>query len=30
MAYDEELADRIRELVGERPRVREQKLFGGL
>jgi TfoX/Sxy family transcriptional regulator of competence genes len=29
MAYDEELADRIRELVGG-VRVTEQKMFGGL
>lgn len=30
MAYDEELADRIRELVGDQPRLSEQKMFGGL
>ena len=30
VAYDEELADRIRELVGGQPRLREQKMFGGL
>jgi TfoX/Sxy family transcriptional regulator of competence genes len=30
MAYDEELADRIREQIGDRPRVSEQKMFGGL
>ena len=30
MAYDEELAERIRELVAERPAVSEQKMFGGL
>ena len=30
MAYDEELADRIRELVGSQPDLTEQKMFGGL
>ena len=30
MAYDEELADRIRALVGGEPRLTEQKMFGGL
>ncbi len=30
MAYDERLAERIRELVGSREDVREQKMFGGL
>jgi TfoX/Sxy family transcriptional regulator of competence genes len=30
MAYDEELADRIRELVGDEPQLTEQKMFGGL
>ncbi len=30
MAYDEELADRIRELVGSEPDLTEQKMFGGL
>jgi TfoX/Sxy family transcriptional regulator of competence genes len=30
MAYDEELADRIRELLGDRPELTEQKMFGGL
>jgi hypothetical protein len=30
VAYDEELADRIRELVGEEPNLTEQKMFGGL
>ena len=30
MAYDEELADRIRELVGDEPNLKEQKMFGGL
>ena len=30
MAYDEELADRIRELVGSQPDLIEQKMFGGL
>ena len=30
MAYDEDLANRIRELVGGRPGVTEQRMFGGL
>jgi TfoX/Sxy family transcriptional regulator of competence genes len=30
MAYDEDLADRIRELVGGEPGVMEKKMFGGL
>jgi TfoX N-terminal domain len=30
VAYDEELADRIRELVGSESDLREQKMFGGL
>jgi TfoX/Sxy family transcriptional regulator of competence genes len=30
MAYDEELAARIRALVGDRAGVTEQKMFGGL
>jgi len=30
MAYDEELAGRIRALVGARPDLTEQKMFGGL
>jgi TfoX/Sxy family transcriptional regulator of competence genes len=30
MAYDERLADRIRELVGDEPNLKEQKMFGGL
>ena len=30
MAYDEDLADRIRELIGAEPRLSEQKMFGGL
>jgi TfoX/Sxy family transcriptional regulator of competence genes len=30
MAYDEELAHRIRELVGDQPALSEQKMFGGL
>jgi TfoX/Sxy family transcriptional regulator of competence genes len=30
MAYDEELADRIRDLVGDEPNLKEQKMFGGL
>jgi hypothetical protein len=30
VAYDEELAGRIRELVQDRPGLSEQKMFGGL
>ena len=30
MAYDEELADRIRELIEDQPNLTEQKMFGGL
>jgi hypothetical protein len=30
VAYDEELAERIRELVGSEPGLTEQKMFGGL
>src|SRR5437763_14903908 len=30
MAYDEELADRLRELVGEQTGITEQRMFGGL
>ncbi len=30
MAYDEELAHRIRALVGAEPRLTEQPMFGGL
>src|SRR2546423_14201801 len=30
MAYDEDLADRIRELLGTESGVTEQKMFGGL
>jgi hypothetical protein len=30
VAYDEKLADRIRELVGDERGMREQKMFGGL
>jgi TfoX/Sxy family transcriptional regulator of competence genes len=30
MAYDEELADRIRALVGDRAGLTEKKMFGGL
>jgi TfoX/Sxy family transcriptional regulator of competence genes len=30
VAYDEELADRIRELLGEQQNLSEQKMFGGL
>ncbi|HEX2088996.1 MAG TPA: TfoX/Sxy family protein [Actinomycetota bacterium] len=30
MAYDDELADRIRELIGDETRPTEKKMFGGL
>lgn len=30
VAYDERLAERIREVVGDHPEIREQKMFGGL
>jgi TfoX/Sxy family transcriptional regulator of competence genes len=30
MAYDEDVADRIRELLGGQPDITEQKMFGGL
>jgi TfoX/Sxy family transcriptional regulator of competence genes len=30
MAYDEDLANRVRELVAENERFTEQKMFGGL
>jgi TfoX/Sxy family transcriptional regulator of competence genes len=30
VAYDEELADRIRDLLGGEPRLTERKMFGGL
>jgi TfoX/Sxy family transcriptional regulator of competence genes len=30
MAFDEELADRIRELLGSAPDLTEKKMFGGL
>jgi hypothetical protein len=30
VAYDEELADRIRALIGAEPGLTEQKMFGGL
>jgi TfoX/Sxy family transcriptional regulator of competence genes len=30
VAYDEELADRIRELIGSQPDLTEKKMFGGL
>jgi len=30
VAYDEDLAERIRELVGDGPDVTEKKMFGGL
>jgi hypothetical protein len=30
MAYDQELADRIRHLIGSDPELTEKKMFGGL
>jgi hypothetical protein len=30
VAYDQDLADRIRDLLGDEPDVTEQKMFGGL
>lgn len=30
MAYDEDLADRIRQLVADEPALTEQRMFGGL
>ncbi|MCH7231646.1 TfoX/Sxy family protein [Glycomyces sp. L485] len=30
MAYDERLAGRVREILGDRPDLSEQKMFGGL
>ena len=30
MAYDEELAGRIRDLISKEPRLTEKKMFGGL
>ena len=30
MAYDEDLAHRIRELIGDEPGLAEQRMFGGL
>ena len=30
MPYDQELADRIRELIGSEPELTEKKMFGGL
>ncbi|MGH1491647.1 MAG: TfoX/Sxy family protein [Acidimicrobiales bacterium] len=30
MAYDEDLAERVRELIGGDPAVTEKKMFGGL
>ena len=30
MAYDEDLADRIRELLGDQKGITEKKMFGGL
>jgi TfoX/Sxy family transcriptional regulator of competence genes len=30
VAYDEDLADRIRDLIGPEPNLEEKKMFGGL
>lgn len=30
MAYDEDLADRVRALLGDEPEVTEKRMFGGL
>jgi len=30
MAYDEDLATRVREVLGEQPGVTEKQMFGGL
>ena len=30
MAYDEDLANRIREILGDEPNLTEKKMFGGL
>jgi TfoX/Sxy family transcriptional regulator of competence genes len=30
MAFDEELADRVRNLLGPRPEISERKMFGGI
>ena len=30
MAYDETLAERVRAIMGDDPRLRERKMFGGL
>jgi TfoX/Sxy family transcriptional regulator of competence genes len=30
MAYDQDLADRIRELIGRSPNLTEKRMFGGL
>jgi TfoX/Sxy family transcriptional regulator of competence genes len=30
MAYDEQLAERVRRALGERPDITERKMFGGL
>ena len=30
MAYDEVLADRVRDLIAESPAITERKMFGGL
>jgi TfoX/Sxy family transcriptional regulator of competence genes len=30
MAYDEQLAERIRQLIGKQPRLTEKRMFGGL
>ncbi|MGW0431258.1 hypothetical protein ACWDV4_01720 [Micromonospora sp. NPDC003197] len=30
MAFDEELAGRVREIIGDQPGVTEKRMFGGL
>jgi hypothetical protein len=30
MAYDEGLAERIRDILGDRPRITEKRMFGGI
>jgi TfoX/Sxy family transcriptional regulator of competence genes len=30
MAYDEDLANRVRELIADEPEITEQRMFGGL
>ena len=30
MAYDEQLADRVRDVIGLRPNASERKMFGGI